>query len=290
MSIAEQMGVALQNTASSVNIKERLDFSCAIFDAEARLVANAPHMPVHLGSMDRSVEAIIAAQCRAHQAGRRLCAQCALCRRHASARHHRLHAVVRQERAQDSVLGRRARPSCRYRRHIAGLDVAARDEHRRRRRLYRQFQARRARPFSRDGNRRAARRRRPIRRATSPRTSPISRRRSPPTPRARHSSSKMIADYSARWSRAYMRHVQDNAAESVARVIASLHDAEFACEMDQGTWIRVAISVDRARREATSSIFPAPARSRPAISTRRSRSHAPPSCMSSGSWSKTRYR
>ncbi len=58
MSIAEQMGVTLQNTASSVNIKERLDFSCAIFDANANLVANAPHMPVHLGSMDRSVETI----------------------------------------------------------------------------------------------------------------------------------------------------------------------------------------------------------------------------------------
>ena len=58
MSIAEQMGEALRNTSQSVNIKERLDFSCAVFDAEARLVANAPHIPVHLGSMDRSVETI----------------------------------------------------------------------------------------------------------------------------------------------------------------------------------------------------------------------------------------
>ncbi len=59
MSIAEQMGVTLQNTAYSVNIKERLDFSCAVFDHEGTLVANAPHMPVHLGSMDKSVETII---------------------------------------------------------------------------------------------------------------------------------------------------------------------------------------------------------------------------------------
>jgi 5-oxoprolinase (ATP-hydrolysing) len=59
MSIAEQMGVTLQNTAYSVNIKERLDFSCAVFDHTGALVANAPHMPVHLGSMDRSVETII---------------------------------------------------------------------------------------------------------------------------------------------------------------------------------------------------------------------------------------
>src|SRR4029079_17932482 len=56
MAVAEQMGVVLRNTASSVNIKERLDFSCAIFDGEGRLVANAPHIPVHLRSMDRSVE------------------------------------------------------------------------------------------------------------------------------------------------------------------------------------------------------------------------------------------
>ncbi len=60
--IAEQMGVTLQNTSSSVNIKERLDFSCAIFDANGQLVANAPHIPVHLGSMSESVSALILAQ------------------------------------------------------------------------------------------------------------------------------------------------------------------------------------------------------------------------------------
>jgi 5-oxoprolinase (ATP-hydrolysing) len=59
MSIAEQMGVVLQNTSYSVNIKERLDFSCAIFDDDGDLVANAPHIPVHLGSMSESVKTII---------------------------------------------------------------------------------------------------------------------------------------------------------------------------------------------------------------------------------------
>ena len=59
MAIAEEMGATLQNTASSVNIKERLDFSCAIFDAEGGLVANAPHMPVHLGSMGDCVTAVM---------------------------------------------------------------------------------------------------------------------------------------------------------------------------------------------------------------------------------------
>jgi 5-oxoprolinase (ATP-hydrolysing) len=60
-SIAEQMGITLQNTSSSVNIKERLDFSCAIFDQQGQLVANAPHIPVHLGSMSESVSSLIEA-------------------------------------------------------------------------------------------------------------------------------------------------------------------------------------------------------------------------------------
>jgi 5-oxoprolinase (ATP-hydrolysing) len=60
MNIAEQMGLRLQNTAYSVNIKERLDFSCALFDAQGQLIANAPHMPVHLGSMSESIKTVIA--------------------------------------------------------------------------------------------------------------------------------------------------------------------------------------------------------------------------------------
>ena len=59
MNIAEQMGLQLQNTAASVNIKERLDFSCALFDGDGQLIANAPHMPVHLGSMSESIRSVI---------------------------------------------------------------------------------------------------------------------------------------------------------------------------------------------------------------------------------------
>ena len=62
MAIAEEMGVALQSTAVSVNIKERLDFSCAVFDAAGALIANAPHIPVHLGSMGESIRTIIEAR------------------------------------------------------------------------------------------------------------------------------------------------------------------------------------------------------------------------------------
>ena len=69
MSIAEQMGVTLANTSYSVNIKERLDFSCALFDTGGNLIANAPHMPVHLGSMGESVQTIIERRAGTMQAG-----------------------------------------------------------------------------------------------------------------------------------------------------------------------------------------------------------------------------
>ena len=74
MSIAEQMGVTLQNTAYSVNMKERLDFSCALFDPDGMLIANAPHMPVHLGSMGESVRTDPEAA-RRHACGRATCSR-----------------------------------------------------------------------------------------------------------------------------------------------------------------------------------------------------------------------
>ena len=69
MNIAEQMGLQLQNTAYSVNIKERLDFSCALFDTAGNLIANAPHMPVHLGSMGESIKTVIRANAGTMQPG-----------------------------------------------------------------------------------------------------------------------------------------------------------------------------------------------------------------------------
>ncbi len=94
MSVAEQMGVRLQGTAHSVNIKERLDFSCALFDAAGHLIANAPHMPVHLGSMGESIKMVISRNRGGHQARRRVHAQRPLPRRHPPARHHRGHPGV----------------------------------------------------------------------------------------------------------------------------------------------------------------------------------------------------
>ena len=89
MSIAEQMGERLRATANSVNIKERLDFSCALFDTDGHLIANAPHMPVHLGSMGESIKAVIEANAGRMRPGRLLRPQQPVPRGHPPARHHR---------------------------------------------------------------------------------------------------------------------------------------------------------------------------------------------------------
>ena len=159
MSIAEQMGVALQNTAYSVNIKERLDFSCAVFAHDGTLVANAPHMPVHLGSMDRSVETIIRDNkgrikpgdvyvINAPYNGGTHLPDITVCT-----------PVFDDRKKSDPVLGRVTRPPCRCRRHLARLDVAQRRDDRGRRRAVRQLQAGRPRPLPREGALRRARRR-----------------------------------------------------------------------------------------------------------------------------------
>ena len=156
MSIAEQMGVSLQNTAYSVNIKERLDFSCAVFSADGSLVANAPHMPVHLGSMDRAVETIIRENkgkikpgdsylINAPYNGGTHIPDLTVCT-----------PIFDKAEKENPVLGRLARPSRRHRRHRAGLDVAGRDQHRGRRHLHRQLQAGRSRQVPRGRALRAA--------------------------------------------------------------------------------------------------------------------------------------
>ena len=121
MSVAEQMGVRLQSTAHSVNIKERLDFSCAVFDADGGLIANAPHMPVHLGSMGESIKMVIERNRRPDPPRRRLRPQRPLPRRHPPARHHRRHPRVRPRQRRHLVLRGQPRPPRRDRRGVAGI-------------------------------------------------------------------------------------------------------------------------------------------------------------------------
>ena len=136
----------LQNTAYSVNIKERLDFSCALFDAEGKLIANAPHMPVHLGSMGESIETVIRRNAGSHAAGRRLRAERPVPRRHAPAGRHGDHAGVRRGGIGQHILFYVGlpRPPRRHRRHHARLDAAVLHPHRGGGRADRQLQAGRA--------------------------------------------------------------------------------------------------------------------------------------------------
>ena len=250
MSIAEQMGVTLQNTAYSVNIKERLDFSCAVFDAGGRLVANAPHMPVHLGSMDRSVETIIRlnegkikpgdvyALNAPYNGGTHLpditvCtpvfdeAKTAILFWVASRGHHadvgglspgsmspRATNIVEEGVYIDNfrIVERGRFREAALRELMLGAPYPVRNIVQNINDLKAQIAA----------NEKGVQELR-----------------------------KVIDEFGLGTVQAYMGFCQDNAAECVARVISRLKDAEFVTEMDQGTFIRVKISVDREKREAT---------------------------------------
>ena len=117
VSVAEEMGVTLCRTSFSPNIKERLDYSCAIYDAAGETIAQGDHMPVHLGAMPLSVRAAI--DHAPMQAGRRRRAERSVPRRHAPARHHAGVAGLPRARTPAGLLRRQPRPSLRRRRHVA---------------------------------------------------------------------------------------------------------------------------------------------------------------------------
>ena len=283
------MGVTLANTAYSVNIKERLDFSCALFDAEGNLIANAPHMPVHLGSMGESVRTIIDRRAGTMRPGDAF----VLNAPYNGGTHLpdvTVIAPVFLRRARAGVLRREPRPSRRHRRHHAGLDAARLDARRRGRRAARQRRAGRRGPLPRSRDARDPRRRPLSRRATSTRTSPTSARRSPRARRARRSSRRWSRTSALPVVRAYMQHVQDNAEESVRRVLDVLTDGRFEYEMDSGARIAVADldrQGERARRPSTSR---ARARSSRPTSTRRPPCARRRSSTSSARSSTTRSR
>ena len=250
MSIAEQMGVTLANTATSVNIKERLDFSCALFDAQGNLIANAPHMPVHLGSMGESVQEIMRRRGDDDAAGRRVRAERAVRGRHAPAGRHGGDAGVpgsanqclpssspRAAITPTSAASRRARclPTLRTSTRKACCSTTCSSS--RRASSSKASCARCSRAAS-------------IRRATSSRISPTCARRSRPVRRARPSCAAMVEHFGLPVVQAYMQHVQDNAEEAVRRVIDALTDGDFEYAMDNGARVRVAIRIDKQARAA----------------------------------------
>jgi 5-oxoprolinase (ATP-hydrolysing) len=250
MSIAEQMGVTLQNTAYSVNIKERLDFSCAVFDAEGSLVANAPHMPVHLGSMDRSVETVmrenkgkirpgdVYALNAPYNGGTHL-PDITVCTPVfdevgkeilfwvASRGHHADVGGVTP--GSMSPRATQIEEEGVYIDNFKMVDAGRFRE----KELYALLEG-----------------------AKFPARNPLQnvndlKAQIAANEKGVRELQRMIANFGLDVVRAYMGHVQDNAAESVRRVLDRLHDSEFTYEMDQGTVIKVRISVDKEKREAT---------------------------------------
>jgi 5-oxoprolinase (ATP-hydrolysing) len=250
MAIAEQMGVTLQNTASSVNIKERLDFSCAVFDRNAALVANAPHMPVHLGSMDRSVESIIEQNAGAIRPGDVF----ALNAPYNGGTHLPDITVVTPvfddagetilfyvaSRGHHADVGGSAPGSMTPRATTVDEEGVLIDNFR----LVSKGRFREAEvlelltdhPYP---------CRNPAQNIADLKAQIAANERGVQELR------KMVGQFGLDVVEAYMGHVQDNAAESVRQVIDALHDSAFEVTTDQGATIKVAISVDREKREAT---------------------------------------
>ena len=269
MSIAEQMGVSLQNTAYSVNIKERLDFSCAIFAADASLVANAPHMPVHLGSMDRAVETIIRENkgkirpgdvylINAPYNGGTHIPDLTVCTP--------VFSPSLPSPASGGGLGRGRARRKRERRIL--FWVASRGHHADIGGIAPGSMSPVATSIEEEGiyidnfklvDRGKFREKELydlLTKSQYPARNPLQNVNDLKAQIAANEKGvqelhKMVALFGLNVVHAYMGHVQDNADESVRRVIEALHDSEFSYEADQGNVIKVKITVDKKKREAT---------------------------------------
>ncbi|MFG1421121.1 hydantoinase B/oxoprolinase family protein [Roseixanthobacter liquoris] len=250
MSIAEQMGVTLQNTAYSVNIKERLDFSCAVFSGTGELVANAPHMPVHLGSMDRSVETVI----RENEGAIRPGDVFALNAPYNGGTHLPDITVCSPvfddagtellfwvaSRGHHADVGGVAPGSMSPRATIIEEEGVYIDNFK----LVDQGRFREAELLDLlSGAKYPARN--PVQNVADLKAQIAANEKGIQELR------KMIATFGLDVVTAYMGHVQDNAEESVRRVLDRLNDCAYSYEMDQGTVIKVKITVDKAARRAT---------------------------------------
>ncbi|WP_152047451.1 hydantoinase B/oxoprolinase family protein [Aureimonas psammosilenae] len=263
MSIAEQMGVTLQNTASSVNIKERLDFSCAVFDANGALVANAPHMPVHLGSMDRSVESVIAQNRGAIRPGDVF----ALNAPYNGGTHLPDITVVTPVFEEGREAGS-ARGATGKEEPDILFYVASRGHHADIGGVAPGSMTPLATTVDEEGvlfdNVKLVDRGRfdeakiaailtdhPYPARNVPQNIADLRAQIAANEKGVHEMRRTIAAFGLDTVRAYMGHVQDNAEESVRRVVEKLSDAQFEYKTDQGSVIRVKLTVDRENREAT---------------------------------------
>ncbi|MGH3876339.1 MAG: hydantoinase B/oxoprolinase family protein [Actinophytocola sp.] len=247
MSIAEQMGTALESTAQSVNIRERLDFSCALFDAEGNLIANAPHIPVHLGSMGTSVQEVV----RRAGADMRPGSVYAVNDPYHGGTHLPDVTVVTPVFSGEDLLFFVA--SRGHHAEIGGITpgsmpATSRDVHEEGV-LFDNWL------LVEDGRLREAETLEHLSSARYPSRDPQTnltdlRAKIAANHKGVAEVGKMIDHFGLDVVGAYMRHVQDNAEEAVRRVIDALDDGEYRYEMDSGAVIAVRIEVDRAARSA----------------------------------------
>jgi 5-oxoprolinase (ATP-hydrolysing) len=247
MNIAEQMGLQLQNTAYSVNIKERLDFSCALFDTQGNLIANAPHMPVHLGSMGESIKTVIRENAATMQPGNVY----ALNDPYHGGTHLPDVTVITPVYLGDKpvfYVGSRGHQA-----DIGGTTPGSMP------------------PFStrieeegvqinnfllvERGVLREAEMVALLESGEYPSRNPYQNMADLKAQIAANEKGvqelrKMVDTFSLDVVQAYMRHVQDNAEESVRRVITKLKDGQFTLPLDNGAQIKVAIRVNAAQRTA----------------------------------------
>jgi 5-oxoprolinase (ATP-hydrolysing) len=249
-SVAEQMGYALQNTARSVNIKERLDFSCAIFDAKGRLIANAPHIPVHLGSMDKSVETILRELGDALKPGDVYMLNAP----YNGGTHLPDITVVTPvfgENSPDLLFFVAARGHHSDIGGIAPGSMSPKATRIEEEGVYID-------PFKlvATGRFREVAALALLTNTPFPARNPSQNIADLKAQVAANEKGvaelrKMVRRYGLGTVRAYMGHVQDNAAEAVARVIAKLKNSRFEVATDQGCLIKVAITIDRKAKKAT---------------------------------------
>jgi 5-oxoprolinase (ATP-hydrolysing) len=249
MSVAEQAGVVLQNASLSVNIKERLDFSCAIFDGEGRLIANAPHVPVHLGAMGESVRHVIASRHGRLRPGDVV----ALNNPFAGGTHLPDITVITPvfdeageqirfftaNRGHHADIGGTTPGSTPPDSHSLEQEGVVIDDF----------------LLVRQGEFREQAFRELLASARFPARSPevnvadIAAQIAANAAAAREMA-RILRDWGWPRVRAYMDHLRAHAAESVRRVIDGLQDGAFALTMDDGAPLRVAVTIDRAARRA----------------------------------------
>ncbi|MEU3535825.1 hydantoinase B/oxoprolinase family protein [Streptomyces murinus] len=263
MSIAEQMGARLESTAQSVNIKERLDFSCALFDPDGNLVANAPHIPVHLGSMGTSVKEVIRRRGDSMRPGDTYAVNDPY---HGGTHLPDVTVITPVFDTQTPGTGAPADPETRRPRilfyvasrghhaEIGGIAPGSMPAHSRTIEeegvLFDNW------PLAEDGRFREEETRRLLTEAPYPSRNPRTnladlRAQIAANQKGVDEVRRVIGEFGLDVVQAYMRHVQDNAEEAVRRVIDALDDGEYAYETDAGAVIHVRVRVERAERRAT---------------------------------------